>query len=166
VREVSAEEYLLPSGCATFPARDLLAPLAAAMSDWLTFEQCGEVTSNYVKLDWPETRADKGGKKKITGEIVYVDAFGNAVTSISPRELADVCDRDRNTVCLFIGEDGNGKKVRSSPIPVKSHYNDVPKGDAVAYAGSAGLMEVGVSGGNAAEILGIGAGSRVCFERK
>jgi S-adenosylmethionine hydrolase len=159
VREVNIEEYLLPSGCATFPARDLLAPLAADLSDWLEFSQCGKAVSNYAKLDWPEARADK---ERITGEIVYIDTFGNVVTSISPRELADACE-DGCASCAFIGEDSKGKKVQSSPIPVKSHYDDVPKGGAVAYAGSAGLMEVGVNGGNAADILGVGIGSGVCF---
>jgi S-adenosylmethionine hydrolase len=157
VREVNIEEYLLPSGCATFPARDLLAPLAADLSDWLEFEQCGRATSNYVKLAWPEPLLDEGAGR-IAGEVVFIDVFGNAVTSVSPRELADVCG-DGNAVCI-VGDD------RDDPIPVKSHYHDVEDGALVAYAGSAGLMEIGINGGRAKSITEIDSvGKRVVFEK-
>ena len=150
IREVNTEEYLLPSGCETFPARDLLAPLCASLSEWLDFSGCGEVTPNYVKLEWPKTQTKK---KEISGGIIHIDKFGNAITSISPRELADACE---NAAVCVIG--GNDK------IPTGSGYDDVPPGQAVAYYGSAGLMEIGVNGGNAAEALGINIGSGVLFK--
>ncbi|MCL2220059.1 MAG: SAM-dependent chlorinase/fluorinase [Chitinispirillia bacterium] len=152
VREVNIEEYLLPSGCSTFPARDLLAPLAAALSDWLAFENCGELTSDYVKLEWPEPQADMDGGK-VSGAVVYIDRFGNAITSISPRELAEACGK--SCACVVDGRE----------IPVVSHYKDVPVGSALSYPGSAGLMEVAINGGRAAEALNLKIGSEVCFVR-
>jgi len=150
IREVNTAEYLLPSGCETFPARDLLAPLCASLSDWLEFADCGKITSNYVKLDWPKAQS---GKKEISGEIIYIDRFGNAITSITPKEFSDACEKA--AVCVIAGND---------KIPVGVHYSDVPAGSAVAYPGSAGLMEVGVNGGSAAEVLGINTGSKVFFK--
>jgi len=150
VREVNIEEYLLPSGCATFPARDLLAPLAAEFSDWLDFENCGEATSEYVKLDWPEALIDNG--VMASAAVVYIDRFGNAVTSITPRELSDACGE--SAACAV------GDRVI---MPVGAHYGDVPSGVAVAYPGSAGLIEIGVNGGSAAELLALAVGSVVRF---
>jgi S-adenosylmethionine hydrolase len=151
IREVNTDEYLLPSGCETFPARDLLAPLCASLSDWLDFSDCGEITPNYVKLEWPKTQAKKG---EISGSIVHIDKFGNAVTSITPRELSDACEK--RAVCV----------INNDKIPTGSGYNDVQTGKAIAYPGSAGLMEIGVNSGNAAEALGINIGSPVIFKAR
>lgn len=149
VREVNIEEYLLPSGCATFPARDLLAPLAAELADWLDFESCGEATSEYVKLDWPEPLIESGAA---SASVVYIDRFGNAVTSITPREVFGACGEGAECAA------GNG-----ATMPVGVHYGDVPTGGAVAYPGSAGLVEIGVNGGSAAELLGLAVGGAVRF---
>ncbi|MCL2183704.1 MAG: SAM-dependent chlorinase/fluorinase [Chitinispirillia bacterium] len=152
VREVNIEEYLVPSGCSTFPARDMLVPLAAALSDWLSFDNCGDLTPNYVKLDWP---APKAANNQLTAAIIHNDRFGNAITAVSPRELTDACGE--NCVCTI----GGGTSVK-----ICSHYGDVPKGSAVAYPGSAGLMEIGVNGSSAAETLGLTVGSEICFVRE
>jgi hypothetical protein len=149
VREVNIDEYLVPSGCAAFPARDLLAPLAAALSDWLMFENCGDLTPNYVKLDWPAPRTDGG---KLFTAVIHTDKFGNAITSVNPRELTDACGE--NCVCVI-----NSDHI----VQIGSHYGDVPAGGAIVYPGSAGLMEIGVNGGSAVESLGLKAGSEVCF---
>jgi len=149
VREVNLDEYLLPSGCSTFPARDLLAPLAAGLSDWLEFENCGEETKEYVTLHWPEPNLGKGTAE---AAVIYIDRFGNAITSISPREVVFSCGDAPE--CIL----ENDRRV-----PLGNHYSDVPLWNAVAYPGSAGLMEIGVNGGNAAEILELDIGSNVCF---
>jgi len=149
IREVNIDEYLLPSGCETFPARDLLAPLCASLSDWLEFSDCGEVTPNYVRLDWPKAKAAKG---EISGEIIHADRFGNVITSLTPRELTDACPK--TSVCV----------VNNGEIPTGAGYGDVTVGSAIAYPGSAGLMEIGVNGGSAAEVLGIGIGDQVFFK--
>jgi len=150
IREVNISEYLLPSGCETFPARDLLAPLCASLSDWLEFSDCGEITSHYVKLDWPKAQSAKG---EISAAIIHIDKFGNAITSITPRELTDACEK--TTVCVINNND---------KIPTGTSYNDVPLGNAIAYPGSAGLMEIGVNNGSAAEVLGLNIGSNVLFK--
>ncbi|MDR0330691.1 MAG: SAM-dependent chlorinase/fluorinase [Chitinispirillales bacterium] len=149
VREVNIDEYLLPSGCATFPARDLLAPLAAGLSDWLDFGSCGEETGEYVALHWPEPELGKGTAE---AAVIYVDRFGNAITSISPREVVFACG---DKAACILEEDRR--------IPIGNHYSDVPIWSAVAYPGSAGLMEIGVNGGSAEELLGLDVGSSVCF---
>jgi S-adenosylmethionine hydrolase len=149
VREVNIEEYLLPSGCSTFPARDLLAPLAAGLSDWLEFENCGEETKEYVSLHWPEPNLGKGAAETA---VIYIDRFGNAITSITPREVVFAC-----------GDSAKCVLEHDRRVPMGNHYCDVPLWSAVAYPGSAGLMEIGVNGGSAAEVLGLEVGSAVRF---
>jgi len=150
IREVNISEYLLPSGCDTFPARDLLAPLCASLSDWLDFSDCGAITPDYVKLDWPNAQTAKG---EISGSVIHIDKFGNAVTSITPRELADAC-----------GGTAAARFTNSNDkIPVGAGYSDAPAGKAIAYAGSAGLMEIGVNNGSAKELLGFDVGCDILF---
>ncbi|MCX7784097.1 MAG: SAM-dependent chlorinase/fluorinase, partial [Meiothermus sp.] len=74
------------------------------------------------------------------------DRFGNAITTL----LATLAQIRGRTV-----------RIRYHHIPVASHYAEVPVGSALAYVGSAGLLEVAVHLGDAHEQLGLKQGDRV-----
>jgi S-adenosylmethionine hydrolase len=45
-------------------------------------------------------------------------------------------------------------------------FGDAPKGEALAYIGSSGLLEIAINGGNAAKTLNLTPGDEIIFKLK
>ncbi len=150
VRQIEIFKYIKSTDCATFPARDLLCPLAARLSQGLPFSECGPVRSSYTKLDLPPLKITK---ENINGSIIYIDCFGNAITSI-PNST-------------FLEHSGGASKVNLNQMElyIGSHYSEVSKGELLVYPGSAGFIEIGANEENAAERLKLKTGSEIQFKR-
>jgi S-adenosylmethionine hydrolase len=101
-----------------------------------------------VRLELARSRRTKGG---VSGEVVYVDSFGNLVTSVLASDLAGFANRPGTTVTLG----------RRGAIPLRRAYSDVAVGKAVSYVGSTGYVEIGVRGGSAILELGADVGAQV-----
>ena len=86
----------------------------------------------------------------MSGEVLHVDRFGNAVTNLPGGEQV------RGTVVVELP----GDPVR---IPVRRTYGDADPGGLVAVTGSTGRLEVALRDGSAARRLGLGAGAKVSF---
>ncbi|MFP4164749.1 MAG: S-adenosyl-l-methionine hydroxide adenosyltransferase family protein [Chitinispirillaceae bacterium] len=148
LREIDTHRFMHPSGCGTFPARDLLAPLGGKLHEGMDFSECGTLIPEYTELPWPKPEISE---KSITAEIIYIDRFGNAVTSVSAQELNSS------------GHDFGRVEMNGKTIPLGYHYEEVLQGSPVAYPGSGGLMEIGINGGSAEERYGLEIGGRVVF---
>jgi S-adenosylmethionine hydrolase len=86
-----------------------------------------------------------------TGEVLHIDRFGNALTSI-PGAWARPGD------AAFV----RGRRVAA----VVTAYGDVRRGRAAAVVSSAGTLEIAVNGGDAARRFGLTAGTPVTLFRK
>ncbi len=142
----------------TFHGRDVFAPVAAHLSLGLPPQALGAPVADLVWQPLPEpTRRDDGG---VQGEVIYIDRFGNLITNIA-------------AVDLRAERDGAGSvEVRIGPrriLGLSRTFHDVsvpdwtqPDGVAlVALIGSNGYLEVAARDGNAAQVLGLGAGTPV-----
>lgn len=129
----------------TFHGRDIFAPLAAALACGTPLEDLGPRVQDVVRFDLPlpDCRPDV-----IRGRVLYVDPFGNLVTNVSGRVLADY-PSDAVEVRLA------GAVIRG----LSRAYSDVPGGGLLAYIGSAGLLELAVNRQSAAVRLGAEAGT-------
>ena len=117
---------------ASFHGRDLYAP-AAAM-----------IRNNGLpgkEIPWE----DRHGWPDDLAEIIYVDHFGNCMTGIRAEALDDI----------------NRIQVSGFPIPFAHTFSSVPSGDAFWYRNSQGLVEIAVTGGNAAERLDLEIGTHL-----
>ena len=96
----------------------------------------------------PLPRPARDGKR-LRGEVLHVDHFGNAITNIR-RE--------------YVSALGGALRVDIGPHslcgPVES-YAGAGVGEPLVIWGSAGFLEVAVSEGSAAAVLGIRAGDRL-----
>lgn len=132
----------------TFHGRDIFGPAAACLAHGTPMVTIGAETADYLTIPFP--RPEETGTA-IRTEILTIDRFGNAVTSIGPKQ------RERL----------HGKKVQLStshgsfPVVYAEFFAAVPRGEALCYFGSAGYLEIGVNGGSAAERFSLTAGSRV-----
>ncbi len=147
---------------ATFHGRDVFAPAAAAVheaagadgppasSTTLSAVPTLSPTDEHVDLTFPEpavTRDADGEPRTVTGEVLVVDDFGNAVTNV-PGAL--VHGRDRASV------DGDS-------TPVVRTFADVPPGDRLVTVGSHGYVECDVNDGHGASAFGLAPGDAVRF---
>ncbi len=149
-RQIENPALILETASSTFHARDIFGPAAAHLSLGTRPEDFGKVIKKPVELNWPEPVAGRDG---ISGEIIYIDTFGNLVTNI-PSSAVTILGQ--NAECLCITEDR-----RKITLPVLESYSDVPNGAGLCLEGSFGFMEVAVNRGSAARLLGMGPGARI-----
>lgn len=120
---------------ATFHGRDLFAPVAARLASEAPPPGQERPLSDRYRPDWPDDLA----------EVVYVDAFGNAVTGVRASALGIDAE--------MIVSDRRLSRART--------FSDVSSGEAFWYENSNGLAEVAVNMGRADAVLGIGVGTSV-----
>lgn len=142
IHRIENERLFLHPVSRTFHGRDVFAPVAAHLSRGLPLSEVGSPTSTIVRLALPGKRETTDG---FLGEVVYVDRFGNAITSISETSRA----------CRVV-ELADGTRM-----PVAGCYADVPVGAPVAIFGSSGRLEIAINGGDAARTLGLRRGTRI-----
>ena len=123
----------------TFHGRDLFARVAARLAAGAPVAELASEIVAPVRLG--EARVERSGDG-LSGVVIHVDRFGNLVTNLPADAAGEI-------------EVAGVRAVR------EGSYADVAPGELVAYVGSAGLVEVGVRDGSAAERLGIGRGAVV-----
>ncbi|HXQ94595.1 MAG TPA: SAM-dependent chlorinase/fluorinase [Thermoplasmata archaeon] len=132
---------------ATFEGRDVFAPAAAALASGRPFARLGPVHElRRLTLPVPKRRATT-----ISGEVVHVDVFGNAITNIPTADLPAGVAR----VSLRLG------RFRASAVPVWRTYEDGPLGALGVLGSSFGYLEVASRNRSAARRARIAPGARV-----
>lgn len=133
----------------TFHGRDLFAPAAARFSlgePPLPFD--GRVR-DWVRL--PEPAVLRAGPGRLEGEVIAIDHWGNLVTSLTSRDLAQ--ERIGATAAVRVGR----RVLRG----IRRTYGEARPGAAVALINSSGHLEIAVNQGRAAAVLATGRGGKV-----
>jgi S-adenosylmethionine hydrolase len=149
VRVIENSEYFLPELSHTFHGRDVFAPVAAHIANGVNPLNIGPETSKMVV---PRFVKIVKGRKSVTGEVIYVDSFGNVITNISAKDLEGVglCQESKLKV------DGMRGRLRFC-----NAYGEVEVGEPLALIGSHGFLEISVSQGNASKDFGLEIGERI-----
>ena len=134
-----------PSPSQTFHGRDIFAPLAAdLLGGRLQPSDIGPRTTDIVpSLLEP---AEKHGQE-IRGTVVTIDHFGNLITNIDEKMLADLPQPRVQAA---------GRR-----LPLLHTYGQTKPGDFLALINSFGVLELACAEGNAADRLGLGRGAPV-----
>lgn len=127
----------------TFHGRDIMAPVAAAIAKGLPEKKIGPVFSEYRTFPFPQPV--KAGNR-VTGQVIAIDHFGNAVTNIRRSYL--------NASSVFSISDRMLKGLKLT-------YASVPEGEALALIGSFGFLEFSVRNGSFARTFDVKIGSVV-----
>lgn len=126
----------VPSEAApTFHGRDLFAPAAADIARGGSTEGERVAVDSIVGANWPADLA----------KVVYVDAYGNAVTGLRGAGLAE-------TAVLCVG----GRTIRRART-----FADVPAGEVFCYVNSSGLLELAANQARADKLLGLEPGGPI-----
>lgn len=157
--------YRLPGVSQTFHGRDIFAPAAAHLAAGVPITDLGPPVPELIKLEPPRLSA---GERAIEGEVIYIDHFGNVITSIGHLTWED------NTLTLtpaFAAQDGEAISFPARSCRVEAAgqtvngvlptYEAAAAGALLALVGSAGQLELGVNRGSAAARLQIRIGDPV-----
>lgn len=151
VRVIENSKYFLPEVSHTFHGRDIFAPVAAHIANGVNPLKIGPETSKMVVPTFVKTVK---GRKSVTGEVLYLDSFGNAITNITKKDLEGVglCQKSRLRV------DGIQARLRFCKA-----YGEVEVGEPLALIGSHGFLEISVNQGDASKDFGLKIGDKITF---
>jgi S-adenosylmethionine hydrolase len=147
VRRLDQPAYRRPEVSATFHGRDILAPAAAWLSRGLNPELLGPITHDWIRFELPAPLLER---ESATGEVIFVDHFGNLITNIPGDVLRSLASRPLR---ITVGREPIARAVRT--------YADADAGAPVALVSSSDLVEIAVNHGNAARQLGATIGTAV-----
>lgn len=153
VREITNQSWFADDDTRTFEGRSRFGPAAAALAAGAKPSEAGPVIRDPVRLELARCQRTRTG---IAGEVVYVDSFGNLVTSVTASDLDGLAGKP--DVLVSVGP--------RRAIPLRGTYSEVGIGKPVAYVGSTGYVEVGVRGGSALLELGIDVGAPVVVHQR
>lgn len=156
VRYVAAEneKYMLkdaPGSQTTFDGRDVFASVAAHLADGVSLDKMGTAMPRIKDLELPHPVKTTSGM--LTGEIIYVDQFGNLITNISVATLQATFRTSLEHIKVHAGDeliDG-----------VSESYAETEEGELLALISSNGYLEIAANQGSAAEKLGCERGDEV-----
>jgi S-adenosyl-L-methionine hydrolase (adenosine-forming) len=134
---------------ATFHGRDIFAPTAAHLASGAAIEEVGTPAPGYVDLTLEAATWDG---QAFRGEVLWIDPFGNIVTTIPGDALSRVPPGAPVSVEACRGT------VRAASGRT---FGDVPPDAAVVLIGSDGLVEVAVNRARAADLLRAAPGDEV-----
>jgi S-adenosyl-L-methionine hydrolase (adenosine-forming) len=153
VRNLTATHYFRHPVSTTFHGRDVFAPVAAWLSKAWQPGSMGEEISDFKKFAMPKPKEADGTWK---GVVLKVDAFGNLLTNFRAEDLAPE-SIEKGEIQLQAGTHAVKRLVAT--------FASGNNGEAVAFIGSSGYVEIGVNKGNAAKALGLGRGAVVLLKK-
>jgi hypothetical protein len=137
----------------TFHGRDLFAPAAGLLAAGEPLEAFGPEITDPVRLSLPRPTTDAHG---VAGVIVWVDRFGNCLTSIDRPALTALAGQAPFPLAVSVG--------RRSLGPILHSFEAAGEGGVGALIGSTGHLELFANRGNLAERWGLAPGVEVRVE--
>lgn len=168
LRGIQLKHYNLPNMSTTFHGRDVFSPSAAHLAQGVEFELLGPSIENLEMLSLPVLRLTD---EVITGEVIHIDHFGNATTSIGQLHW----DADDLLILRPLFQTNAPNTVKLQPercrVVVNQHelsmsvtYSGAGVGQPLALVNSAGQLEIAVNHGHAAHQLNIAIGDVVTLK--
>lgn len=145
--ELTNRDYQSKNLSKTFHGRDIFAPVAAHLSLGVPVSELGAPIDHMVQLPMAEVVKDEN---QITGEIIYIDGFGNLFTNLRQRDLTG---QPWERLAVELAGRALGGLVTT--------YAAVGAGEFACVWNSWGLLEVSVNGGNAMKQTGAKIGDPV-----
>lgn len=139
------ERLQLDTPSLTFHGRDIFAPLAAELAAGrLNPADVGPRTAEWTPgwIDEPDVSAGK-----VSGVVVTIDAFGNLITNIDQKLIADLANPS--------------VRIAGHSFDMNLTYGKVAPGEYLALINSFGVVEVARAEGSAAAGLGSDRGAPV-----
>jgi S-adenosyl-L-methionine hydrolase (adenosine-forming) len=148
--ELANPEYALESVSRTFHGRDLFAPAAAHLSLGVPLAELGPPIDPdaLAQLDLPEPEI---GTSRINCTVLSIDRFGNVQLNLNRSHLDQAGIVPGTRIEVQVGTE------RYYAVVART-FADARRGDLILYEDAYRNLAIAISGGSAAEMLGIGEG--------
>jgi S-adenosylmethionine hydrolase len=160
--ELVDPRYRLPRVSHTFHGRDVFAPAAAHLAAGVPIVDLGSSVAAPVVFPLPRLEI---APDSITGEVLHVDRFGNAVTSIGRLswhgEVLALESVFAEAQVQFSAAEATVTVAGREVAGVRRTYAESAPGETLALVGSSGHLEVAVREGSVAAKLGVRLGDQV-----
>lgn len=152
VVDLTERRYARPTVSRTFEGRDRFAPAAAWLARGIQLSALGRPVTDYQVIDLPTPAVHP---ESITGQVLWVDRFGNLVTNIDRRTFERFAET--GAVEIRVGAHLIGRLVAT--------YADIGPGEICALFGSTDHLEIAANTASAVDQLGLGRGAVVTVRR-
>lgn len=157
VVELRTPRYRLAAVSSTFHGRDIFAPAAAWLWHGIDLDALGPRLGRIDRLELEAGVSEAG--RRLTGSVIYVDAFGNLVTNLTRERLERFAGSFPQCRLMV-------RFKRRTPIEILTAYGDAARGAPLAIFGSFGMLEVAVRDGNAAAWFKSAPGAPIIVQAK
>ena len=137
---------MLPKVSSTFHGRDVFAPAAAHLDMGVKPSEFGPEITDAVN---PEFASLKRRNGSLIGEVLHVDSFGNIITNISQKEIAQA-----KTINVKL-------QNLSLNLTFGKTYAQAKPQEPIALIGSHGFLEIALNQDSAAEKFHVKAGDKI-----
>ncbi len=144
--QITNLKFTLTPVSSTFHGRDVFAPAAAHLDIGVNISAFGPEISDAVKPEYTILQHRNGS---LIGEVLHVDSFGNIITNIPQKEIAQA------------------KKIKaklqnlSLNLNFGKTYNQANPKEAIALIGSLGFLEIALNQASAAERFNVKTGDKI-----
>jgi S-adenosyl-L-methionine hydrolase (adenosine-forming) len=146
VCQLTNPKFMLPHVSNTFHGRDIFAPAAAYLDQGVEAREFGAEITDAVN---PKFTAVEHKGDVLVGEVLHVDAFGNATTNIGQKEVPQA--KEAKVSLHHV----------SLKVPLAKTYAQVKPQEPTALIGSHGFLELALNQGSFAEKYRVNAGDRI-----
>jgi S-adenosylmethionine hydrolase len=144
------DEAIRISGQETLNEIDIFSKTAAAL---IAGKNVSELGSPVLKINETMPLRATIDKDTITGSIIFIDSYGNAMSNITKEVFLRVFDKKEFRILL--------QSTRNYADNISKKYSDVPVGEIHAKFNQLDLLEIAINGANISELLSIEVGSTV-----
>ena len=133
----------------TFHGRDIFAPAAAHLANGVSPDEFGPEISQIVTPGFAKIARRKG---MFVGEVIYIDDFGNIITSFGEEEIGFM--KSERTIDF---------KLKNARLRLKfcKTYGEADLKEPMALIGSHNFLEISINQGNAAKVFKIKSGDKI-----
>jgi S-adenosylmethionine hydrolase len=146
IYELCNPKFMLPQVSNTFHGRDIFAPAAARLDMGVAAKEFGVEVFDPVTPKFSKVEPKDG---VLVGEVLHVDGFGNAITNLTQKDLAQATSLKVNFHHV------------SLQLALAKAYDQVKPQQATTLVGSSGFLEVALNQGNFAKKYRVKAGDKV-----
>jgi S-adenosylmethionine hydrolase len=158
IREITNPAWELEgSSSSTFHGRDIYSPVGAHLARGDDWTQVGTVLQTFTRLEVQQSTLDSTG---ITGRVVALDGpFGNLVTNVDREDFLKLGYQLGDAVHVQVGS-------TELSVPYQQTFGQVPRGSALLFIDSRGLVSLAINQGNFAQQYQIVPPARLVIPRK
>jgi S-adenosyl-L-methionine hydrolase (adenosine-forming) len=153
ITQLENQNLMLSHVSNTFHGRDVFAPAAAHLSNDFPLSKFGPKITEIVRPAFTKIEITPNS---LTGEILYIDDFGNLITNIQMKDITSFVD---DSVEIELGSE------TLSHMKLSKTYAETEPNRPLALIGSHDYLEIAINQGNAAEKFSLKTGDRITLKR-